>query len=188
MSRMLKDAAAIASEVHRDQKRIHNGEPYINHCKRVAGMLARDFPELASDEVLAAAILHDSLEDCPSQAYDQVYALIDRDCGPVVAAFVEILTKPKDIHRQYSMLRYFNRIAIAPTAVQTIKCLDRIDNLLSIAETGRTVATMQIYLQDSEKIKDILQASGLIKQAELLNVHIVAATSKVATLSLQNRG
>ncbi len=188
MSQMLEDAAAIASEIHKDQKRIHNGEPYINHCKRVAGMLARDFPRLASDEVLATAILHDSLEDCPSQAYDEVYALIDRDCGPIVAAFVEILTKPKDLHRQYSMLRYFNRIAIAPTAVQTIKCLDRIDNLLSITETGRTIGTMQLYLEDSEKLKDIFQANGLTKQAQILNVHIVAAKSRIDTLRLQNHG
>ena len=71
----LIEQTEVSIQNWKDQKRIHNGEPYINHCKRVAGMLARDFPRLASDEVLATAILHDSLEDCPSQAYDQVYPL-----------------------------------------------------------------------------------------------------------------
>jgi len=186
MSEILKNAAIIATEVHKDQKRACGQEKYIEHCKRVSGMLARDFPRYADDNTLAAAILHDTLEDCPFQSYTEVYATIANKCNPVVAAYVELLTKPRD-HRDYSNMRYLNRLAISPANIQTIKALDRIDNLLSMTNVNWPMPRMVHYIEDSNKIREILFANNLTTQAELLNVQIVAATSRVATIAISQK-
>lgn len=54
-------AYTLAEEAHREQKR-RSGEPYINHCIAVAQILA----ELkVPAEVIAAGLLHDTVEDTP---------------------------------------------------------------------------------------------------------------------------
>lgn len=52
-------AYQIAEEAHRGQKRA-SGEPYINHCVAVAGILAEMH---VPPEVIVAALLHDTVED-----------------------------------------------------------------------------------------------------------------------------
>jgi len=177
---ILGNAAIIAAEIHKEQTRACGVEPYIEHCKRVAGMFARDFPDIADDKSIAAAILHDSLEDCPHQLYPEIYATINTQCGPTVAAYVELLTKPRDF-KHYSNTRYLNMLAIAPINIQTIKAVDRIDNLQSMTNVGWSPKRCEHYLKDSQRIRDILQKNSLRKQAELLNVYIVATTSRVTT-------
>jgi len=77
-------AYLIAAEAHREQKR-HSGEPYINHCVAVAGILA----ELkVPSEVIAAGLLHDTVEDT-----DTTLADIRREFGETVKILVDGVTK-----------------------------------------------------------------------------------------------
>ncbi len=180
MEHILEAAALIAMRVHKDQTRACGVEPYINHCKRVAGMFARDFPKLATDEYIAAAILHDTLEDCPYNLYTEIYVDILNRCGPFVAASVELLTKPRDF-KEYSNIRYLNMLRLSPPSIQTIKAVDRIDNLNTIPSTNWNVERRKHYIEDSIKIRDMLHGNMLTKQAEILNVHIATATSSLRT-------
>ena len=53
-------ALGFVNCAHRQQKRKYTGEPYVVHCEGVARIVA----EYTSDaEVIAAATLHDVLED-----------------------------------------------------------------------------------------------------------------------------
>ncbi|MBK9007935.1 MAG: bifunctional (p)ppGpp synthetase/guanosine-3',5'-bis(diphosphate) 3'-pyrophosphohydrolase [Anaerolineae bacterium] len=81
---LIQRAYRVAEEAHRDQKR-HSGEPYINHCLAVAGILA-DLK--VPSEVIAAALLHDTVEDTPISLGD-----IRRDFGDTIATLVDGVTK-----------------------------------------------------------------------------------------------
>src|SRR5512138_1138473 len=87
---LIERAYRFADEAHRGQKRI-SGEPYINHCLAVAQILA----ELrVPPEVLAAGLLHDTVEDTPVTLAD-----IQRDFGDVVASLVDGVTKLTNLPR-----------------------------------------------------------------------------------------
>ena len=74
----------VAEEAHRDQKR-HSGEPYINHCIAVANILS----ELkVPAEVVAAGLLHDTVEDTPV-----TLAEIRSEFGDTVRLLVDGVTK-----------------------------------------------------------------------------------------------
>src|SRR5690606_10265513 len=81
---LVMKAYAVAEEAHREQKR-HSGEPYINHCIAVATILA-DLKVPA--EVIAAGLLHDTVEDTPV-----TFADIRRDFGDDVKFLVDGVTK-----------------------------------------------------------------------------------------------
>jgi GTP pyrophosphokinase len=81
---LIQRAFDVAERSHRGQKR-KSGDPYITHPVAVATILA----ELGlSGTTLAAALLHDTVEDTP-------YTLADlkKDFGPEVAMLVDGVTK-----------------------------------------------------------------------------------------------
>ncbi len=87
---LVQRAYRAAEEAHRGQKRI-SGEPYINHCVAVAQILA----ELrVPPEVLAAGLLHDTVEDT-SLTLDH----IQRDFGDTIASLVDGVTKLTNLPR-----------------------------------------------------------------------------------------
>ncbi len=87
---LIQRAYRVAEEAHRGQTRI-SGEPYINHCVAVAQILA----ELrVPPEVMAAGLLHDTVEDTALTLND-----IRRDFGDVVAALVDGVTKLTNLPR-----------------------------------------------------------------------------------------
>jgi hypothetical protein len=61
---MVGDALALAEDLHRDDRRIR--EPYLNHLLRVAIRIRRYYG-IDDPEVLAAALLHDAVEDHPAE-------------------------------------------------------------------------------------------------------------------------
>jgi guanosine-3',5'-bis(diphosphate) 3'-pyrophosphohydrolase len=87
---LVQRAYARADEAHLGQKRI-SGEPYINHCLAVAQILA----ELrVPPEVMAAGLLHDTVEDTSVTLAD-----IQREFGDAVAALVDGVTKLTNLPR-----------------------------------------------------------------------------------------
>jgi GTP diphosphokinase / guanosine-3',5'-bis(diphosphate) 3'-diphosphatase len=81
---LVQRAYWVAEEAHREQKR-HSGEPYINHCLAVAGILS----ELkVPSEVIAAGLLHDTVEDTNITLAD-----LRRDFGDTIASLVDGVTK-----------------------------------------------------------------------------------------------
>ena len=81
---LVQRAYRVADEAHKEQKR-HSGEPYINHCVAVASILA-DLK--VPPEVVAAGLLHDTVEDTPVTLAD-----IRRDFGDVITSLVDGVTK-----------------------------------------------------------------------------------------------
>src|SRR5690349_16398686 len=87
---LIQRAYRVAEEAHREQKR-HSGEPYINHCLAVASILA---DLRVPPEVVAAGLLHDTVEDTPITLSD-----IKRDFGNTIAVLVDGVTKLTNLPR-----------------------------------------------------------------------------------------
>src|SRR5512133_2364723 len=87
---LVQRAYRVAEEAHRDQKR-HSGEPYINHCLAVASILA---DLRVPPEVVAAGLLHDTVEDTTITLND-----IRRDFGDTIATLVDGVTKLTNLPR-----------------------------------------------------------------------------------------
>lgn len=91
---VLLHAAAFAADRHRDQRRKGaGGEPYINHPLAVAHLLA-DTGRIADVQVLAAALLHDTVEDTDTTT-DELAAIFGPDIAAIVAEVTDDKSLPK---------------------------------------------------------------------------------------------
>ncbi len=88
---LIQRAYQTAAQAHAGQKRA-SGEPYVTHCVAVASILVEEFRVPA--DVVAAALLHDTVEDTDITLDD-----IRRDFGDHVAQMVDGVTKMKHLPR-----------------------------------------------------------------------------------------
>ncbi|MGB9640343.1 MAG: RelA/SpoT family protein [Anaerolineales bacterium] len=87
---LILKAYHVAEEAHRGQTRA-SGEPYINHCVAVAGILTEMH---VPPQVIAAALLHDTVEDT-NVTLDQ----IREQFGENIALLVDGVTKLTNLPR-----------------------------------------------------------------------------------------
>ncbi len=145
---VVERAWEFASKAHQGQSRL-TGEPYVHHPLAVATILA----DLGMDETtLAAALLHDVVEDTPT-TLDEVTAAF----GEEIAELVDGVTKISRIDFAASKLRQaenLRRMFLAMARdlrVIVIKLADRLHNMRTLkplpAERRRVVAeeTVQIF-------------------------------------------
>ena len=122
---MIMQAAAFAAEAHAQQKRKTGNVPYVNHLLRVADMAARaGLPA----EAIAAAVLHDSVEDTWVTRKDLEERFPSR-----VVELVHLMTQWWDDHAPQDLKarekpKYYAAILKDEDAIN-IKLLDRADNL-----------------------------------------------------------
>ena len=128
---LIQRAFTVAERSHQGQKR-KSGDPYITHPVAVATILA----ELGlTGTTLAAALLHDTVEDTP-------YTLADltRDFGPEVAMLVDGVTKLDKVQfgeaAQSETVRKMVVAMAKDIRVLMIKLADRLHN----ARTWRFVS------------------------------------------------
>ncbi|MBV8950290.1 MAG: bifunctional (p)ppGpp synthetase/guanosine-3',5'-bis(diphosphate) 3'-pyrophosphohydrolase, partial [Actinobacteria bacterium] len=127
---LIERAFEVARVAHAEQVR-RSGDPYIAHPLGVAMILAN----LGLDDVtLAAALLHDAVEDTAVTASD-----IDASFGPDVAAIVDGVTKLDRLQfdtkeeQQSATLRKMLVAMAKDIRVLLIKLADRLHNMRTIA-------------------------------------------------------
>lgn len=130
-------AAAFAARKHRSQTRADGVTPYFSHVTRVSFVL-RDLYGVDDPSALAAAFLHDTLEDTDTD-YDE---LAD-DFGKTVADYVVALTKNAMLPKSERETEYFARLGAAPEIVQIIKLADCYDNVTDRARGPKMPKTME---------------------------------------------
>lgn len=108
---------------HRHQFRRDGVTPYAEHPKAVRDILRDEFG-VVDPEVLAAGLLHDTIEDTNTD-YDEV---LDR-FGKRVADLVACLTKDKRLPEARREREYFARLARAPIGAKFCKVADTLHNL-----------------------------------------------------------
>jgi GTP pyrophosphokinase len=145
---LVRSAYEFAEEAHRGQKRL-SGDPYITHPLEVARILTTIQADPAT---LAAALLHDTVEDTSVTLLD-----LRRKFGPTVATLVHGMTKLGRLDftsRQEEQARNLRKMLLAMSEdvrVLIIKLADRLHNLQTLdplaPERQRAIAqeTLQIY-------------------------------------------
>ncbi len=129
---LVREALRIASRVHERQTR-DEGTPYLEHPIRVARTIVRELG-VRDPEVIAAALLHDTLEDAAEQGVDLTAEELARDVSPRVSTLVQALTKPKvpAAEKPARDERYWGALAAGPREAALVKLADRLDNLRGI--------------------------------------------------------
>src|SRR4051812_8681662 len=82
-----QDAAAFAARAHRHQIRRDDKTPYVSHVYRVA-MTVRHVFGCEDERVIAAALLHDTIEDTTTD-YDELEERFGRDIADMVSALTK---------------------------------------------------------------------------------------------------
>ena len=145
---LINRAYSMAKEAHRHQQR-SSGESYINHPLAVARIVA----DLGLDDVsLAAALLHDAVEDTEITLAD-----VEAGFGPEVAQIVDGVTKLERLQfdskeaQQAATMRKMLVAMARDLRVLIIKLADRLHNMRTIAampiEKQQRIAheTLEIY-------------------------------------------
>lgn len=142
-------AAKTAAILHEGQTRKYGIKlPYIIHPIRVAGMIAIH-PD-STREMVAAAYLHDVLEDCDFEPVDLMNAF-----GSEVFDLVESLTNPS---KGSPLSRYERKrmdrehVAQISDKAKLIKLVDRIDNLWDLTQAPDDF--LELYLRESRLLLD----------------------------------
>ncbi|GAB1469292.1 HD domain-containing protein [Chloroflexota bacterium] len=154
---MLK-ALRFSAEKHNDQRRKDaRSSPYINHPIQVAETLW-SLGGVRDVEVLAAAILHDTVEDTNATP-----AEIEQQFGASVLGLVLEVTDDKSLPQQVrKQLQIENASHKSPRA-KLIKLADKLCNLSDILSTPPedwSLKRRQEYLLWTEKVVDGLRGTN----------------------------
>ena len=169
-------AASFAARKHQGQTRADNQTPYFSHVARVTLILAHVFG-VRDEEILTAALLHDTLEDTATD-YDELAALF----GDRVAEAVVLLTKNVMLPKKAREEDYVQRLRKAPEEVMIAKMADIYDNLSDRVHTPKlrkTAATAGRLLDEfrarlktplghsaHEKVRRLLEEVKVLQAAE----------------------
>lgn len=150
LAEMPFEAAAFAARAHRHALRKDNQTPYVSHVFRVCLVVRHTFG-FDDPRMLAAALLHDTIEDTTTDCDD----IIER-FGPEVAKWVAALTKDMRLPHDEREAAYAKTLAEADWQVKALKLADLYDNLgdcRAFSATGRrkTVAKSHFYLSAIRK-------------------------------------
>lgn len=124
----LLHAASFAAQKHTHQKRKgEHGEPYINHPLEVANLLS-SVGGIEDIDVLMAALLHDTVEDCGVSG-NELRLLF----GDTVAGYVLEVTDDKDLPKaRRKQLQIEHAPHLSPGA-KLIKLGDKISNITDVS-------------------------------------------------------
>lgn len=151
---MIVEAAQFAAKAHANQFRKYTNAPYIEHPMRVAGRVTL-IPEV-TEQVIAAAWLHDVVEDCGVSS-DEIATKFSVEVRDLVIELTNpskgsTLTRRerKDMDREH--LSKVSRWA------KIIKAIDRLDNLKDMrrAEAG----FRRLYANESKLLCNVLRVSN----------------------------
>lgn len=145
---------ACAAHAECDQHRKYTDEPYIVHPINVAQILKSY--GITDEEMLAAALMHDVLEDTGAPR-----ATMLRKFGERVTGLVDELTEPKhEGNRAERKTLEAARLATISPDAQTIKLADLMDNTVSIV--GRDPGFARVYLQEKHAILKTMNRGNVI--------------------------
>lgn len=118
---LIEKAARIMAEAHANQKRKNDNSPFIVHPVMVALKLAKfDF----QDAVIAAALVHDVLEDTDFSEEKLLKIL-----GGEVVEIVKVVTENKSLPWEDRKKLYIEAVKNGSVDVKAISICDKIHNL-----------------------------------------------------------
>ena len=130
---LIKKALALATEKHKNHTRLAKKKsPYIAHPIAVRHILS-DVGGVEDAEVLAAALLHDTLEDTPTTREELI-----ENFGQMVCSLVEEVSDDKTLPRQTRKDLQIQHAPQLSEGAVLIKLGDKISNVTDITHTPPT--------------------------------------------------
>lgn len=147
---LILKAAAFAADKHRDQRRKdQQASPYINHPLEVACLLATE-GGVRDKALLAAALLHDTVEDTRTEP-----AEISGAFGAQIAQIVAEVTDDKALAKPVRKQRQIESAETASDEAKQLKIADKICNIRDITKSPPATWTperQQEYLDWASKV------------------------------------
>jgi guanosine-3',5'-bis(diphosphate) 3'-pyrophosphohydrolase len=123
-------ASAFAAHKHRDQRRKGaDASPYINHPIAVANVLANE-AGITDAATLAAALLHDTIEDT-----DTTVKELEGAFGREISAIVLEVTDDKELPKQERKRLQIEHAATLSRHAKLVKLADKICNLRDMSRS-----------------------------------------------------
>ncbi len=154
---LLFRALAFAAHKHRDQRRKDaEASPYINHPIALAEVLAGE-GGVADVEVLAAALLHDTIEDTATTGKE-----LRSEFGERIAAMVEEVTDDQGLPKADRKRLQIEHAAALSAGAKLVKLADKICNLRDVADrppANWDLQRRQEYFEWAKRVIDGLRGA-----------------------------
>ncbi len=147
----------FAARSHGNQKRKFSYDFYIHHPRRVAA-LVRELTE--DEELVAAAYLHDVVEDTPVTLEE-----VCEDFGPRICRVVGELTDDKSMRREVGRVEYIRqKVSRMSADALIVKLADRLDNLKDMERAPSRFKKR--YREETEALIETVRA-----RRDISNIH-----------------
>ena len=128
------DALGYSARAHAGQRRANDGQPYVAHLLRVAGLVIQDGG--AEDEAIAA-LLHDAVEDQGGlERLNDIRARYGHSVADIVDECTDSYGDPKPPWRARKE-QYLARLADASPGALRVSMADKLDNVNSLLRAYR---------------------------------------------------
>lgn len=152
---MVKKAKEFAEKKHAGQTR-KDGTPYFIHPTRVANTVQKNKKSHVKKELVAAAYLHDTVEDC-GVSIDE----IKKEFGELVASLVNELTSDKDELIKQGKTKYLlEKMKRMSNWGLFLKLADRLDNIKDLRKASQQFRNK--YFKETSEI-----LTGLTKERKM---------------------
>ncbi|AGK52337.1 HD domain-containing protein [Bacillus sp. 1NLA3E] len=164
---IIEKALEVASKAHEQQYRKQTDIPYITHPVAVGMILMKAG---YGEELIAAGILHDTVEDTLISLDD-----IDRIFGKEIAGIVEGCSEPdKSLSWEARKKHTIEFLKLAPEEIRIVACADKLHNIKSIIndyeKSGNDVWERFNRGKDQQEwyYRNIVESLGYVSSFELL--------------------
>ena len=135
-------AINFACQKHKNQVRKSNGIPFVSHLMEITYILTK---YNCSENVIAAGILHDVLEDTPTTEQELL-----ENFGPEITELVNSNSEDKSKSWKERKQHTINQIAYLSPEKMQLLCADKISNVTSLIDE---------VTQQGEKVWQVFNAS-----------------------------
>ena len=155
---LLIKALSFAAYKHRNQSRKGAKPiPYINHPIAVADLLVRT-GSVGDPETIAAALLHDTVEDTGTSL-----AELETEFGPVISQLVAELSDDKSLPKEERKRRQVEHAPSLSDRARSIKLCDKISNLRDVVvdpPKGWSLERKQKYFDWAKEVVDKIRGTN----------------------------
>lgn len=161
-SELVNKAEKFATEKHKGQFR-KDGSPYIEHPKRVAEIIKRFKKSHKINELIAAALLHDTLEDT-----DTGIPELRENFGSLVTLLVVELSSDKDAAKSMGKGKYLSNKMKDEKKLDSwalaIKLADRLDNVSDLEHSSKEFRDR--YKKETKEILKNLEENRKLSETQ----------------------
>lgn len=156
--KIILKAAQFAAHKHKDQRRKDaHASPYINHPIELANVLRQE-GQVDDPQVIAAALLHDTIEDTQTS-----YSELRGQFGVEIAEMVAEVTDTKWLEKKSRKRLQISKAAQASYGARLVKLADKICNVRDIIASppdGWSPARKREYFDWAKSVVDQIRGTN----------------------------